>query len=99
MGYEVVPVSSGAIAVGANKKSVKKRPASLQMKQTPATVGQCSIMHLYNKFFEDYDKTIAQILLNADNIEQEEKKALTNGAQAHFLLSKCVCAPLFAVFI
>ena len=61
------------------------------MKQTPATVRQCSIMHLYNnKFFEDYDKTTAQILLNADNIEQEEKKAQTNGAQAHFLLSMFV---------
>lgn len=40
-------------------------------------------MHLYDKFFEDYDKTIAQILLNADDIEQEEKKEnLTNTFNA-----------------
>ena len=74
MGYEVILVSSGAIAVGANKMNAKERPSSLRMKQAAAAVGQCSIMHLYDKFFEDYDKTIAQILLNADDIEQEEKK-------------------------
>lgn len=79
MGYEVILVSSGAIAVGANKMKAKERPTSLRMKQAAAAVGQCSIMHLYDKFFEDYDKTIAQILLNADDIEQEEKKEnLTN---------------------
>ena len=31
-------------------------------------------MFLYDKFFGDYDKTIGQILLNAEDIEQEEKK-------------------------
>ena len=83
MGYEVVLVSSGAIAVGANKMNAKERPTSLRMKQAAAAVGQCSIMHLYDKFVEDYDKTIAQILLNADDIEQEEKKEnLTNTFNA-----------------
>lgn len=83
MGYEVILVSSGAIAVGANKMNAKERPTSLRMKQAAAAVGQCSIMHLYDKFFEDYDKTIAQILLNADDIEQEEKKEnLTNTFNA-----------------
>lgn len=31
-------------------------------------------MYLYDRFFSDYDKTIAQILLNADDMKQEEKK-------------------------
>lgn len=79
MGYEVVLVSSGAIAVGANKLGIKKRPNSLRLKQAAAAVGQCGMMFLYDKFFSDYDKTIAQILLNAEDIEQEEKKEnLTN---------------------
>ena len=72
MGYEVILVSSGAIAVGTNKLNMKERPSSMRMKQ--AAVGQCSIMFLYDKFFNDYDKTIAQILLNAEDMEQEEKK-------------------------
>lgn len=31
-------------------------------------------MYLYDKFFGEYDTTTAQILLNADDIEPEEKK-------------------------
>ncbi len=79
MGYEVILVSSGAIAVGTGKLNMKSRPSSMKMKQAAAAVGQCSMMFLYDKFFGDYDKTIAQILLNAEDIEQEEKKEnLTN---------------------
>ncbi len=74
MGFEVILVSSGAIAVATNKLNMKTKPTSMWMKQAAAAVGQCSIMFLYDKFFGDYDKTIAQILLNADDIEQEEKK-------------------------
>lgn len=74
MGYEVILVSSGAIAVGANKLKLKERPASMWLKQAAAAVGQCSIMYLYDKFFGDYDKTVAQILLNAEDMENEEKK-------------------------
>lgn len=83
MGYEVILVSSGAIAVGTNKLKMKTRPASMRLKQAAAAVGQCSIMFLYDKFFGDYDKTIAQILLNAEDIEDEEKKEnLTNTFDA-----------------
>ena len=79
MGYEVILVSSGAIAVGTNKLQMKTRPTSLRLKQAAAAVGQCSIMYLYDKFFNDYDKTIAQILLNAEDMKIEEKKEnLTN---------------------
>lgn len=74
MGYDVILVSSGAIAIGANKLKMDKRPVGMKKKQAAAAVGQCSIMFLYDKFFSDYDKTIAQILLNDDDIEKEEKK-------------------------
>ena len=83
MGYEVILVSSGAIAVGSNRLKMKSRPSCMRLKQAAAAVGQCSIMFLYDKFFGDYDKTIAQILLNAEDIEQEEKKEnLTNTFNA-----------------
>lgn len=74
LGYEVILVSSGAIAVGCNKLNLKTRPTELKFKQAAAAVGQCRIMFFYDKFFADYDKTIAQILLNAEDIEVEEKK-------------------------
>ena len=74
MGHEVILVSSGAIAVGANKMHMKEKPTTMRMKQAAAAVGQCTNMFLYDKFFGYYDKTVAQILLNAEDITQEEKK-------------------------
>ncbi len=74
LGYETILVSSGAIAVGVNKLQMKERPQEMRLKQASAAVGQCRILSLYSKFFNEYDKIIAQILLNADDITHEEKK-------------------------
>ena len=83
MGYQVILVSSGAIAVGTSKMGLKEKPESMRMKQAAAAVGQCQNMFLYDKFFGEYGHTIAQILLNAADIEQEEKKEnLTNTFEA-----------------
>ena len=83
MGNEVILVSSGAIAVGANKMHLTERPQSVRMKQAAAAVGQCEHMFLYDKFFGYYNKTVAQILLNAEDIAQEVKKEnLTNTFNA-----------------
>ena len=79
LGNEVILVSSGAIAIGSNKLRLDRRPTGMRLKQAAAAVGQCRIMHLYDKFFSSCDKTVAQILLNAEDIEIEEKKEnLTN---------------------
>ena len=51
MGNEVILVSSGAIAVGANKMRLPEKPSSMRMKQAAAAVGQCANMFLYDKFF------------------------------------------------
>lgn len=74
MGYEVILVSSGAIAIGTNKLKMKTRPTSMPLKQAAAAVGQCRIMYLYDKFFSDYDKMIGQILLKAEDLAQQEQK-------------------------
>ena len=83
MGNEVILVSSGAIAVGAHKMHLPEKPKEMRMKQAAAAVGQCENMFLYDKFFGYYNKTVAQILLNADDIRQEEKKEnLSNTFEA-----------------
>ena len=83
LGNEVVLVSSGAIAVGANKMKLPEQPKELRMKQAAAAVGQSANMYLYDKFFGYYDKTVAQILLNAEDISEEEKKEnLSNTFEA-----------------
>lgn len=83
LGNEVVLVSSGAIAVGANKMHLPEKPTDLRMKQAAAAVGQCENMFLYDKFFGYYNKTVAQILFNSDDILQEKKKEnLSNTFEA-----------------
>ena len=73
-GHELILVSSGAIGMGVGKLNMKSKPEDMPTKQAAAAIGQCELMYLYDKFFGDYDKTVAQILLNAEDIEQEEKK-------------------------
>ena len=73
-GYEIILVTSGAIAIGANKLGLKEKPRNMRMKQACAAVGQSRMMTLYNHFFSEFDKTAAQILLNAEDIQEEEKK-------------------------
>ena len=69
MGHEVVLVSSGAIAIGARKLRLGERPGLLPMKQAAAAVGQCTMMHVYDKFFSEYNRTVAQILLTGEDVE------------------------------
>lgn len=74
MGNQVILVSSGAIAVGAGKLKMRERPQELCLKQAAAAVGQCELMHLYDKFFGDYGQTVAQILLTGDDVNNPEVK-------------------------
>ena len=43
-----------------------KRPQELAKKQALAAVGQAELMKIYQKFFEEYNQTVAQVLLTKD---------------------------------
>lgn len=73
-GHQVVLVSSGAIAVGVNKMRLPMKPQDVCMKQAAAAVGQCEIMHIYDKFFGEYGNIVGQILLTAEDIAVKEKR-------------------------
>ena len=73
MGHEIILVSSGAIAIGTAKMGLPARPKELRMKQAAAAVGQCQMMHIYDKFFAEYNHTVAQILLTGDDIEETDR--------------------------
>ena len=68
-GYEIVLVSSGAIAIGTAKLGLAERPKELNVKQAVAAVGQCQMMHLYDKFFAEYNRKTGQILLTGDDVD------------------------------
>ena len=73
LGYEVILVTSGAIAVGFSDLGFSEKPDSIQMQQAAAAIGQNRLMSYYSQFFQNYNKKVAQILLNAEDLNQEEK--------------------------
>lgn len=75
-GYEMILVSSGAIGVGAAKMKLVERPKELRLKQAAAAVGQCELMHIYDKMFLEYGNNVAQILLTRHDISQPQQKEL-----------------------
>ena len=72
-GYDVVVVSSGAIAAGMKKLSLKKKPQDIKFKQAAAAVGQSSLMWAYERSFWDYDKKVAQVLLTQDDFSDRKR--------------------------
>ena len=62
-GKQVILVSSGAVSAGVSKLRLQQRPSSMKEKQAAASVGQCELMFIYDKFFSQYGQTIAQLLL------------------------------------
>lgn len=73
-GHKVILVSSGAIAVGINKMRLPMKPKDVCMKQAAAAVGQCELMHIYDKCFGEYGNIVGQILLTAEDIGIKAKR-------------------------
>ncbi|UOO36924.1 glutamate 5-kinase [Oscillospiraceae bacterium CM] len=69
-GHEVILVSSGAIGAGCGKLNMKGRPVDVRLKQAVAAVGQCELMHVYDKFFSEYGAPVGQILLTRDDVDR-----------------------------
>ena len=78
-GWEVILVTSGAIAVGTAKMGLAERPRELRMKQAAAAVGQCRMMHIYDKLFGEYNQSVAQILLTGDDVEDPARAEHLRG--------------------
>ena len=72
-GHEVILVSSGAIGMGVGKLNLARRPADMPTKQAAAAVGQCELMYVYDKLFQEYSHTVAQILLTGEDLRDERR--------------------------
>lgn len=72
-GHQILLVTSGAIGMGVGKLSLPERPSDIPTKQAAAAVGQCELMYVYDKLFGEYHHNVAQILLTADDFEDETK--------------------------
>ena len=72
-GNEVIMVSSGAIGMGVGKLGLRKRPTDIPTKQAAAAVGQCELMYTYDRLFLQYHHTVAQLLITADDVRNEQR--------------------------
>ncbi len=79
-GIEVLLVSSGAIGVGASRMGYKKIPRTMPEKQALAAIGQGALVQLYEKLFSEYNKTVAQVLLTREDLD--ERLRYLNAANA-----------------
>ncbi len=76
--YEVIVVSSGAVAAGYSK--IKLDKSIVANRQAIAAVGQPFLMREYQKKFEKYDKLTAQFLLTASDFDSRKRTEFAKNA-------------------
>ena len=74
-GYEVILVTSGAVAVGVERLGLKEKPRTIPGKQAAAAVGQGILMHTYEKLFAEYGQIVAQVLLTRTEVLDRHRYA------------------------
>ncbi|MCD6465016.1 glutamate 5-kinase [Candidatus Bathyarchaeota archaeon] len=68
MGYQMILVTSGAIASGIAELGVKLNPNDIVFKQACAAVGQGILMSHYRELFKQYGLKVAQVLLTKEDL-------------------------------
>ena len=72
-GYEVVLVTSGAVACGRALIPEDRKLNDVQQRQLYSAIGQVRLMDLYYKLFQDYGITVGQVLTMKKNFETGEE--------------------------
>jgi glutamate 5-kinase len=72
-GRQIIVVSSGAVALGADALKTKSSAASLAQKQAFAAIGQSRLMNLYEQGFGKYGLTAAQVLLTEEDFSSRKR--------------------------
>ena len=76
--YQVILVSSGAVAAGYTK--IKLDKSLVANKQALAAIGQPLLMRSYQKKFERFSINVAQVLLSADDFDSRKRTAHAKSA-------------------
>lgn len=72
-GKEIILVSSGAIGVGAGRLKMDEAPENLVARQALAAIGQVELIRIYQKFFDEYNQMVAQVLLTPEGLDDETR--------------------------
>ncbi len=73
MGFKVILVSSGAIACGADKLGLRRKPSDTSSLMALASIGQIVLMDAYTAQFKKHKKSCAQILLTWDDFDNRKR--------------------------
>ena len=77
---QVLLVSSGAVAVGSGRLGFDKKPETLVEKQAMAALGQAELIKIYQKFFDEHNQIVAQVLLTKDAITSSRRRQIAKDA-------------------
>ncbi len=91
-GYQIVLVTSGAIAAGMGLLNLKRRPKLLPELQASAAIGQGRLMKLYDDVFQEYGRLTAQILLTREDVNVRQR--YLNARNTLSTLLECGCIPI-----
>jgi glutamate 5-kinase len=59
--------------MGVGKLNLTAKPTDLAGKQACAAVGQCELMYSYDRLFQEYNHTVAQLLLTAPDLNTPDR--------------------------
>lgn len=74
-GKRVILVSSGAVGAGISALGLKEYPDDVSARQAAAAVGQTRLMHSYENLFRSFDLSVAQLLLTAADLENDDRRS------------------------
>lgn len=72
-GYQVVVVSSGAVAAGISRLGWEQKPTAIHEQQAAAAIGQAQLVRAYEEEFQRYNLKTAQILLDHDDLSCRQR--------------------------
>jgi glutamate 5-kinase len=89
-GRKVLVVSSGAIALGANRLGYRERPKEMARLQAAAAAGQSLLMHAYQTAFDEHGISVAQVLLTHADLSDRTRANNARAALAELLDARAV---------
>ena len=72
-GYELILVSSGAVAEGMARLGWTKRPRTLHELQAAAAIGQMGLVQAYEQYLQEHNLHSAQVLLTHDDLRDRQR--------------------------
>jgi len=75
-GRRVILVSSGSVGAGVAAFGLEQYPDDVSTRQACAAVGQTRLMAAYENIFRSFEVAVAQLLLTAEDLRAESRRAL-----------------------